>query len=70
MHFLYEDTGAERIGITMSDVKSNMYAKLFNAVTDAIQLLKNAQLETEEIFIDQEDAKIIPLRRLDKPEQS
>jgi len=48
----------------MSDTKSKMYAKLFNAVTDAIEILQNAQAETEEIFINQEDAQVIPLRRL------
>ena len=28
-----------------------MYKKLFNKVTDAIEILKEAQIETEEIYI-------------------
>ena len=53
----------------MPDSKSTMYAKLFNAVTDAIHLLQEAQAETEEIFISQEDAPVIQLRRVDNPQQ-
>ena len=53
----------------MKDYKSAMYAQLFNAVTDAILILQQAQAETEEIFINQEDAPIIQLKRLDGKEQ-
>ena len=49
----------------MPDYKSEMYAKLFNAITDAVLLMQKAQTETEEIFINQEDAQVIPLRRVD-----
>ena len=52
----------------MQDYKSEMYAQLFNAITDAILLLQKAQTETEEIFINHEDAQIIPLRRVDDPQ--
>ena len=53
----------------MSDSKSLMYSKLFNAVTDVINVLQKAQMETEEIFISQEDAQVIPLRRVDNPQK-
>ena len=53
----------------MQDNKFLMYAKLFNAITDAIELLQQAQLETEEIFINQEDAQVIPLRRIGNTEK-
>ena len=52
----------------MPDTKSLMYAKLFNAITDAVQLLQDAQLETEEIFINQDDAQVIQLKRIDFPQ--
>ena len=39
----------------MADYKS-MYYKLFNAVTDAIEILKNVQAETEEMYISAEDS--------------
>ena len=41
----------------MSDYKS-MYTKLFNAITDAIHILQQAQIETEDMFIEQEDEGI------------
>jgi len=53
----------------MSDHKSMMYAKLFNSVTDAIQLLQAAQMETEEVFISQVGAEVIQLKRIDTPKQ-
>ena len=53
----------------MPDHKSMMYAKLFNAVTDAVQLLQNAQNETEEIFINHEDAQVIQLKRINYPKK-
>ena len=53
----------------MPDSKSTMYAKLFNAVTDAIHLLQKAQIETEEMCISQENAPVIQLRRVDNPQQ-
>lgn len=41
---------------------SLMYKKLFNTVTDAIRILQTAQAETEEIYISQEEAKIVLLK--------
>jgi hypothetical protein len=41
----------------MADFNS-MYKKLFNVVTDAIEILQAAQVETEEMFIDHEPADI------------
>jgi hypothetical protein len=35
----------------MADYKK-MYHKLFNAVTSAIEILQNAQLDTEEVYMD------------------
>lgn len=46
------------------DYKS-MYYKLFNSVTDAIEILKKAQLETEEIYIDsseKDDHKVVEFK--------
>ena len=53
----------------MSDSKSLMYSKLFNTVTDVINILQKAQIETEEIFIGQEDAQVVELRRVDNPQK-
>lgn len=44
----------------MADFKS-MYTKLFNAITDAMEMLKSAQIETEEMFLAQKDADIVVL---------
>jgi len=52
----------------MPDYKSIMYAELFNSVTDAIQILQNAQIETEKIFMVHENAKVTKLRRIDSPQ--
>lgn len=49
----------------MPEYKS-MYLKLFNAITDAINILQKAQTEAEEIFISQENPEII---LLDKPDE-
>ena len=38
----------------MADYRK-MYTKLFNTVTDTIQNLQAAQVETEEMFISQEE---------------
>jgi len=35
-----------------------MYHRLFNAATDAINILQTAQKEAEEMFVEKEDAKI------------
>jgi len=48
----------------MADYKE-MYHKLFNAVTDSVNILHNAQLETEEAFISQKDSNIIKLNKPD-----
>lgn len=37
---------------------SKMYATLFNAVTDAITVLQNAQLKTEEQYMESGDPAI------------
>ncbi len=37
---------------------SKMYATLFNAVTDAITILQNAQLKTEEQYVESGDPAI------------
>lgn len=39
----------------MPDYHQAMYYKLFNAVTDAIDILQKAQLDTEEIYISTEE---------------
>ena len=46
------------------DVSPQMYTKLFNAITDArklvdeaMEILSNAQIEAEEIYISKEDTK-------------
>ena len=36
----------------------SMYRKLFNSMTDAIEILKSAQAETEEMFMSREGADI------------
>ena len=38
-----------------------MYYRLFNKITDAIEILKQAQIETEEMFInaDENENKIV-----------
>ena len=41
----------------MADHKS-MYLKLFNAVTDAVNILQNAQAEAEEMYVSQEEPTI------------
>jgi hypothetical protein len=57
---------------TMADY-NKMYIKLFNAVTDAINVLQKAQIETEEMFINQEEPVLTLLKRPDdypKPDKS
>lgn len=49
----------------MADYKT-MHTKLFNAVTDTVNLLQAAQVETEEMFIEQEDPQIILLDNEDE----
>ena len=45
---------------------NKMYATLFNAVTDAINILQKAQAETEELYISQEDKpNLVLLKRPD-----
>jgi len=36
-----------------------MYKKLFNAVTDAVNILQAAQFETEEIFINHDPNNVV-----------
>jgi len=48
----------------MPDYKT-MYYKMFNAVTDSIEILKQAQLEAEEMYIEsseKDDSKITELK--------
>lgn len=40
----------------------SMYKKLFNAVTDTIRILQTAQVETEQMYILQEETKILLLK--------
>ena len=52
----------------MPDYKE-MYLKLFNKVTDAIEILKEAQKETEEIYIkslEEEENKNLKIRKNDE----
>ena len=50
----------------------DMYYKMFNAITDAIEILKNAQFEAEEEYInssEKENQKIIELKIPQKNKQ-
>ena len=50
----------------MPDYKE-MYLKLFNKVTDAIEILKEAQKETEEIYIkslEEEENKNLKIKKM------
>ena len=52
----------------MPDYKT-MYKELFIAVTKAIDILKNAQIKTEEIYIsssEEDENKIIPFKILNE----
>jgi hypothetical protein len=49
----------------MPDFKK-MYTHLFNKVTDAISILQSAQAETEEMFMEQGDPKILLLGNEDE----
>ena len=63
-HFLFKNKREN----TMPDYKK-MYTKLFNSVTDAIEILKQAQIETEEIYInsgEEEDKKVLKIKVLNK----
>lgn len=54
----------------MPDYKK-MYTTLFNSVTDAIKILQQAQIKTEEIYInssEDEDKKVLRMKLLDKDE--
>lgn len=62
---------AKHGGIIMPDYKT-MYYKLFSAVTDAIEILTQAQLESENLYLDScEKAKnkVIKLKILDNNEK-
>ena len=45
---------------------ARMYRELFNAVTDAVEILQKAQLRTEELYMEADD----PVIRLLKPEDN
>ena len=49
----------------MADYKT-MYYKLFNAITDAVEILQNAQAETEEMYINTPENKPIILKTIEK----
>ena len=52
----------------MPDYKT-MYFKLFNAVTDAVKILSEAQAEAEELFIESsenDDKKVVKLEITEK----
>ena len=49
----------------MADYRA-MYTKLFNAVTDSIKIFQTAQIETEEIFISQEERVISSVKSDDE----
>jgi len=51
----------------MADYK-RMYTKLLNTVTDTIRTLQSAQVETEEMFLSQEEPNITVLEQPDKKE--
>lgn len=54
----------------MSDYKS-MYYRLFNRISDAIEMLKAAQVEGEDAFVKGKDSTVIELvENEDKPEDS
>ena len=46
----------------MEDYKS-MYYKLFHSTTEAIAVLQNAQKETEEMFINENEPKLTLIER-------
>ena len=49
---------------------SKMYVKIFNTVTDVINILQRAQIETEEIFINQDEQNLVLLKYPDLRETS
>ena len=52
----------------MPDYKG-MYKELFGAVTEAIEILKKAQIKTEEMYIlssENDDNKVVELKIADK----
>ena len=54
----------------MTDYKT-MYHKLFSTVTDVMEALNNAQLETEEIYVDssgKDENKIVNLELISSKE--
>jgi hypothetical protein len=51
----------------MPDYKS-MYIKLFNRVTDAVEMLQKAQQEGEEVYAGSEDPEIVLLHDEDTEE--
>ena len=58
--------------ILMPDYK-NMYKTLFNAITETIEILKEAQIKTEEMYIlssENDDNKIVELKLVEKDNKS
>ena len=49
----------------MADYRK-MYTSLFNDVTNAIELLKNAQVKSEEVFVSGDDGVVLELRKPDE----
>ena len=49
----------------MVDYKT-MYYKLFNAITDAVEILQSAQIETEEMYMDTPETIPVNLKLVEK----
>lgn len=47
----------------------NMYRKLFNSITDAVEVLQQAQRQTEEMYVEAPDPDIRVLD-FDKPDNA
>ena len=47
----------------MPDYKT-MYAKLFNAITDAVDILQQAQRDTEEIYIESSEKDDLRMKNI------
>jgi len=52
----------------MIDFKASYY-KIFNSVTDAVEILQTAQLDGEESYIESKDAEIVVLDKDRKEEE-
>ena len=50
----------------------NMYKRLFNAVTESIEILKKAQIDTEEMYIlsGEDDNNVVELKLIEKDKKN